>query len=166
MCGRDLVHLLFSQHARFPVVLKHQFCHVGVVGAHHQDVLVRKIFQTLPLHQKLRRVSDFEIGVAFVIGLCCARNDGALDDGREALREGVEDALHNRGIAGPRFGVRGRWHGDVGHVDVINDIGKGCSTSRVVNKQLVCVRETVLDCPADHACSNDAYFHVHRSVHR
>ena len=101
-----------------------------------------------------------------MIGLCCARNDGALDDGREALWKGVEDALHNRGVAGSRFGMGGRRDGDVSHVNVVDNIGEGCSTSGIMNKQLVCVPETVLNCSADHAGSNDAYLHLHRSVHR
>ena len=136
------------------------------MGAHHQDVLIGKIFETATLDQKLRRISDLQVGIALVIGLRGARYDGALDDGREALRKRVEHAFDNGGVAGTRFRVRRRRDGDVGHVDVVYDIAERCASCWVVNKQVVGVPETVFNCPANHASSNDAYLHVHRSVHR
>ena len=101
-----------------------------------------------------------------MIGLCRARDHGALDDSREAFRKSVENALHNGGVTGSRFGMGRRWDGDVGHVDVIDDIAERCSSCRVVNIQLVGVPETVLNRSADHASSDDSYFHPHHSVHR
>ena len=54
---------------------------------------------------------------------------------------------------------RGR-DGDVGHVHMIDDVGQGGAACGVMDVEVVCVSETMLDGPADHACANDADLHV------
>ncbi len=148
------------------MLLKHHFCHVLVVRSHHQDVLIGKIFEAAAFDQKLWRISDLQVGIPLVIGLRGARYDGAFDDGREAFGKRVEHAFDNGGVTGTRFRMRRRGDGDVGHVDVVDDIAERCAPCRVVNIQVVGVPETVFDRSANHASANDAYLHVRHSVHR
>ena len=49
---------------------------------------------------------------------------------------------------------------------MIDDVAQGGPTGRIVHEQLVCVFEAVFNRTANHACSNDAYFHLARSSYR
>ena len=55
-----------------------------------------------------------------------------------------------------------RWgrDGDVCHVHMIDDIGQGGAACWVMDVEVVCVSEAMLDGPADHACANDADLHT------
>ena len=95
-----------------------------------------------------------------MIQLGCTWNNRAFDDGRKSVREGVENTFYDAGIARTGFGMRRGGNGDVGHVNVVDDIAELGTSGGVMNEQLVSIAKTVLNGSTNHARSNDSNLHI------